>query len=199
MPANPLTAAIPVRDGANDTDSARFSMAGRLLAQLHSDSPDPLRGLLEPAPGNLRLLSAELAAKIGEILVQAGIDPGLAVDFEVDDTGTVRVGGHRQDADRIAAVLDAHPQVQRLIAYLHVLTCQAEAIGAQGNVPSRAFSGTGTAQAQKAIGDTLLPGNPFMPSPAISQSGDAPSNVNQRIALMLVCVALAVIFIVWHG
>lgn len=104
--------------GLEGLDVVEFSGAGRLLAN------EPL---LLPTAANVRKLSAALSAELGQFLREAGLEGQGAVEFELAGDGQLRVKG--QDADRVAGLLAANPDLAerlRTLAAISSHACQME-------------------------------------------------------------------------
>ena len=105
---------LPLPSG-NAADSVRLSSQGRMLSRMSDLAP--------PSPGDVRKLSETLARELKSLFRANAVDAKSGVVFEVDPaTGKVGVRENRPDAPEIAALVAAHPEVERQIRAIAALS-----------------------------------------------------------------------------
>jgi hypothetical protein len=99
----------------NAADSVRLSSQGRMLSKMTDIAP--------PSPGDVRKLSETLARELKSLFRENALDAKSGVVFEADpSSGKVGVKENRQDAREIAALIAAHPELERQIRAIAALS-----------------------------------------------------------------------------
>jgi hypothetical protein len=105
---------VPLGSG-NAADSVRLSSQGKMLSKMSDLAP--------PSPADVRKLSETLARDLKSLFRANAVDAKSGVVFETDaSTGKVGVKENRQDAREIAALIAAHPDVERQIRAIAALS-----------------------------------------------------------------------------